>query len=261
MNTNKLKEETTTLEDERLNSNQSSSDTPRKKIIADRYELNYSSNNSNFDNSSLNLDLENKFFSFEQCHKQHYLLSKSFVNIKSSEFLKKIDEFFEKEQETHRKTFSNDLNIEAIIEKVNSDSNFSKSTSNSNVVQNISNYSDSVKKKYFFIIITNTCLYDLEYITSNESALTLKRKIFFPCIEFFSITSDHMKLILHINSKLDKNGNFGISHENCVLIAFCISNLNYYMSKKKHILFVVPKSKMLVDKIKYISSLEKYKYT
>lgn len=261
MNTNKLKDETTTLEDERLNSNQSCSDTPRKKIIADRYELNYSSNNSNIDNSSsLILDLDNKFFTFEQSHKQHYLLSKSFVNIKSSEFLKKIDEFFEKEQEIHKKTFNNDLMIEAIIEKVHSDSNFSKSNSQSNVVQNISNYSDSVKKKYFFIIITNTCIYDLEYGSSNDnSSLTLKRKIFFPCIEFFSLTSDHMKLIIHINSKLDKNGNFGITHENSVLIAFCISNLNYSMSKKKHLLFVVPKSKMLIDKIKYISSLDKYK--
>ena len=77
---NRLKEETTTLEDERNNSyNSSSSDKPRKMEIAEKFLLNYSSsnsNNENFPNSSLNL--EYKFFLFILCH-----LSSALANPKS----------------------------------------------------------------------------------------------------------------------------------------------------------------------------------
>jgi hypothetical protein len=203
--------------------------------------------------------LDNKFYTFDQSYRQHYLLSKSFNNIKSTEFLKRIDEFFEKEQECHKKTSLTDFTIEAIVEKVYSDNNFSKSQSNSGIIQNTSNISDNSKKKFSFIVISNTALYDLEYQTSDSGSLNLKRKIYFLSMEFFSITSDHMKLIIHVNPKLDKNGNFGITHENSVQISFCLSSLIYNLSKNKKVLFVVPKSKMLVDKIKYISSLDKYK--
>lgn len=229
--------------------------------IAEKFLLNYSSsnsNNENFPNSSLNL--ENKFFLFTHCHKQYYQLSKSFSNHKSSEFLKKIDEFLEKEQDSLKKTSNIDLTIEAIIEKAFSENNSSKSYLSSNVIiQNVSNNSDSTKRKYSFIIISNSFLYDLEYISNDICGLNLKRKIFIPCIEFFSITSDLMKLILHINSKLDVSGNFGITHENSIQIAFCLSNLIYSLSKKIPILIVIPKSNILVDKIKYIRSLEKYR--
>jgi len=245
-----------------LNSNQSSTYTPRKKKVADKYVLNNSSTNSNTDDSFSNsFNLENKFFAFEQSYKQPYLLSKGFVNIKSSEFNKKIDEFFEKEQIEHNKLNNSEFAIEAIIERVYSDSNTSKSWSSSNNVlqQNMSNSSDLAKRKYSFIIITNSFLYDLEYQTNENGMLTLKRKILLLSIELFSITSDLMRLILHVNSKLDSKGNFGITHENSIQIAFCLANMIHVLNKNKKLLFVVPKSKMLVDKIKYISSLEKYK--
>lgn len=246
------------MEDERLNSNPSnpsSSDRPRKRDIADKFFLNFSSE-SNLDNSSDFLNLENKFFIFDKSYKQQYLLSKSFDNIKSSEFLKKIDEFFEKEQELNKKSSKEEFTIEAIIEKLYSDGN--KSSSSNIIFQNVSGNSDLSKKKYSFLIISNSCLYDLDYHNDTNS-INLKRKILISNIEFFSITSDFVKLILHINSNVDLMGNFGITHENSIKIAFCLSTLGYVLSKNKKVLIVVPKSNMLVDKIKYITSLEKYK--
>jgi len=99
----------------------------------------------------------------------------------------------------------------------------------------------------------------LEYQINENGLLNLKRKILLDNIEFFSITSDLMKLIIHINSKNETDGNFGITHENSIQIVFCLANLIYTFTKLKKMLFVVPKSKMLVDKIKYISSIDKFK--
>lgn len=109
-----------------------------------------------------------------------------------------------------------------------------------------------------FLVISNIFIYDFEYIY-NSNVLVLRRKINLVAIDFFSITADFKKLIIHVNSLLDTSGNIFIATDNSIHIVFCLCNILFYCYSLIKTLIVVPKSQSFFDKIKNTFQYDKIK--
>ena len=129
------------------------------------------------------------------------------------------------------------------------------SLNSENMGNNILNSPNSVFK---FLVISNIFIYEFEFCLIN-STLSLSRKLNLLSIEFFSITPDFKKLIIHVNNILDTGGNSFITNENSIHIVFCLCNILFYCYSTTKNLIVIPHSTYFYEKSKKIHSYEKVK--
>jgi hypothetical protein len=147
----------------------------------------------------------------------------------------------------------NKLGSAALRPEPNSLTNFSLNSEN--IGNNILNSPNSIFK---FLVISNIFIYEFEFCLIN-STLTLARKLNLLSIEFFSITPDFKKLIIHVNNILDTGGNSFITNENSIHIVFCICNILFYCYSTTKNLIVIPHSTYFYEKSKKIHSYDKVK--
>jgi hypothetical protein len=216
----------------------------------------------------------NYFLGFENSHRQISFLGKSFRSVNDRNLNQKLDEFLERESVINKGTFRDiEFSIEAIVEKY---STYKEENSNSLSMSNNLSISDLIKyntennsghsnkkngsqasnpsveistgtNSFKFFVISNIFIYDFEYHFTNKS-LVLRRKINVLSIDFFSITPDLKKLIIHVNSILDGGGNLFINNENSIHICFCICNILFYCYSTAKNLVVIPKSQFFYKK-------------
>lgn len=215
-------------------------------------------------------DTFNKFLVFEHSHRQVSFLSKSFKTI-IEELNIQLDEFLEKEVVRNKTLFPGiEFSVVAIVERQNGQNHSSNKTERFNTNNsNTNNISNSIGSSHEskdadvllkFFVVSNIFIYDFEFASSQQyPTLTLKRKINLLSIDFFSITPDFRKLIIHINNVLDEGGNIFIFNDNSIHIVFCICNLLFYCYSLTKNLIVIPKSQFFFEKIKKIHNYEKMK--
>ncbi len=215
-----------------------------------------SETSGNEDNDNIEND-DNLFIFSNYFHKQDNKLSKGFNTIKSEELNTLLNEFFENEQKKQKKINKlNEFSVQAIIEKDAVDNSLNKSSGAQSVKSNTVSTTSTSDKKKLFLVISNVSIYDFEFL--NNENLFLRREVNLRDIEFFSITSDFKKLVLHLNKK-DPKGNMGLVYDNSNQIVTCLSSIlkeNYLVKKN---VVVLPKSRELIDRIKRNSDIEEYK--
>lgn len=201
----------------------------------------------------------NKFIAFEHSHRQISFHVKSFKTINNKELNKILEELLEKESNDCKKNYPDrEFSVEAIIEGGYFQSKKSKTDSNS-VDNQISERDEFSDKHFRFNIITSIFFYDFDF-NITTSKLKCNKKINLTNIEFFSITQDYSRLIIHIKSSTENsNCNIGISNDNAIQIAFCIGNILFYCYSMMKVLVVIPKLSSFYEKIKNIDDYEKFK--
>lgn len=269
-----------------------------KKIVESYILHNTSQGSERKKSNHFSKENTDRFFTFEFSHKQFSFLSKGFKTIKNSDLNKKLDIFLEEEVIKNKSAFPQiDFNVEAIIDrnvqyKDNTGDEVFNSlyTSNKNNLNHqyyssnqhetgykenqfgpdkdynqiplsnnyVSNQSTSFISNFKFLIISNIYIYEMEY-SIKDCLLNVVRKVNLVSVDFFSLTPDFKKLIIHINNIHDNNGNISLNYENAVQIVFCLSNILFHCYSVQKNLVVIPKSYSFYEKAKKIFFFEKMK--